>query len=300
LSFLKTVGVFAVVLCLVVAGGCRKSAPLKGLAKERRGFKTLLLNLNQAPGSMVRIPPPEGAVEVTYPSGKLKLNAWVSPDPKDGKRHPAVVFLHTDFAVSFTDWEMTQAIYARQGFIVMVPQFRGEHHNPGYFEMMYGEVDDAVAAGEYLARLPYVEPEDIFLAGHHMGGQLALLVAETPSVYRAVAGFSVETDHKVLARRLATIVPYDKDNPRELELRSPLVHTRHLQMTAYLYASTAEDQAIATSQEFARMAQHNTQLAFATVYRGSPVSYLPIAMSDSVLKFRDEIKWRKKKSEPSE
>jgi dipeptidyl aminopeptidase/acylaminoacyl peptidase len=43
----------------------------------------------------------------------------------------------------------------------MTPTLRGENGNPGNFECFYGEVDDVIAAGRYLATLPYVDPKHI-------------------------------------------------------------------------------------------------------------------------------------------
>ncbi len=50
----------------------------------------------------------------------------------------------------------------------------GENDNPGQFELFYGEVDDAVAAIDYLRSVPYVDPSRIYLAGHSTGGSITL------------------------------------------------------------------------------------------------------------------------------
>jgi dipeptidyl aminopeptidase/acylaminoacyl peptidase len=47
-----------------------------------------------------------------------------------------------------------------------------------------------IAAGQYLATLPYVDPARIYLAGHSVGGTLALLASEMPSPYAAIAAYS--------------------------------------------------------------------------------------------------------------
>jgi hypothetical protein len=40
---------------------------------------------------------------------------------------------------------------------MMFPSLRGGNDNPGAREGFYGEVDDVVAASEFLARQPYVD-----------------------------------------------------------------------------------------------------------------------------------------------
>jgi hypothetical protein len=51
---------------------------------------------------------PAGADEIEYQSGELILKAFVTPDPGDGREHPAVLFLHGSFAFGGDDWDMPQ------------------------------------------------------------------------------------------------------------------------------------------------------------------------------------------------
>ena len=43
---------------------------------------------------------------------------------------------------------------------------RGENGQPGAFSMFYDEVEDVLAAAEYLAKLPDVDPARVFVSGH--------------------------------------------------------------------------------------------------------------------------------------
>jgi hypothetical protein len=85
--------------------------------------------------------PPEARV-LLYQSGELKLKAWVSPDPKDGVRRPAVVYLHGNFVFEPRHWDAAKP-YRDAGFATMTPMVRGENGNPGNFECFYGEVEVA-------------------------------------------------------------------------------------------------------------------------------------------------------------
>ncbi|WP_044966340.1 hypothetical protein [Sorangium cellulosum] len=67
-------------------------------AEARAKFKTKLISTDPAPQSYQNVPPPPGAREISYLSGGLKLKAWVSEPPADGRRLPAVLFLHGGFA----------------------------------------------------------------------------------------------------------------------------------------------------------------------------------------------------------
>ena len=73
------------------------------------------------------------------------------------------------------------AAYRRAGIVMMYPSLRGGNDNPGRREGFLGEVDDILAAAEYLARESYVDPGRIYLGGHSTGGTLAMLAAEMPN-----------------------------------------------------------------------------------------------------------------------
>lgn len=170
----------AIVSASVLTASCKRQAGTTAapsvapdLAAERAGFTTHLLRHGPSPESIESIDPtlhaPLDAAEIEYPSGGPSLKAWISLPPTDGKRHPAVVFLHGNFVFEMRQWTGTSA-YRDAGFVVLTPMLRGENGNPGEFQMMYGEVDDVVAAGRYLASLPCVDGSRVFLAGHSVGG----------------------------------------------------------------------------------------------------------------------------------
>lgn len=117
--------------------------------------------------------PPAGVSTVEFPSGDLRLKAWVNaPRADHAKKRPAVVFLHGGFGFGKEDWDMTKP-YRDAGFAVLAPMLRGENGQAGVYTLFYDEVDDVLAAGEYLRKQPYVDGERLFVAGHSVGGTLA-------------------------------------------------------------------------------------------------------------------------------
>lgn len=106
---------------------------------------------------------------------------------------------------------------------MMVPSFRGENNNPGKYEMFYGEIDDIESARKYLASLPYVDPNRIYLAGHSTGGTRALLASENSTGFRAVFSLGGIPDLKsrVDMGNMMVAVPFNQNNPEEFRLRSP-------------------------------------------------------------------------------
>src|SRR5690606_37405015 len=94
--------------------------------------------------------PPPGVSRVAYPSGELELAAWyaVPLGASSGRSAPALVYFHGDFAFGPDDFEAVRP-FLEAGYVVMTPTLRGENGNPGDFELLWGEIDDARAAIEW-------------------------------------------------------------------------------------------------------------------------------------------------------
>src|SRR5436305_720847 len=128
--------------------------------------------------------------------------AYLSPDPRDGKKHPAIIWITGGDCNSIGDvWtpeprdnDQTAAAYRKAGILMMFPSLRGGNVNPGVREGFLGEVDDVLAAADFLAQQTYVEPGRIYLGGHSTGGTLVLLVAECSDRFRAVFSFGPVSD----------------------------------------------------------------------------------------------------------
>ena len=140
----------------------------------RQRFHTRLVRVGASPQREVfTLRPPDYVEEVTYPSGDLHLKAWISGHGQTDEKLPAVLFLHGGFEFGAADWDMALP-YWEAGFVVMAPMLRGENGQHGTFSFLYNEVDDVLAAAEYLANRPEVDSTRIYLAGHSAGGTLTL------------------------------------------------------------------------------------------------------------------------------
>jgi poly(3-hydroxybutyrate) depolymerase len=86
------------------------------------------------------------------------------------------------------------------------------------FSYFYDEVDDVLAAGEYLSKQPYVDANRVFVAGHSVGGTMALLAAMASKRFLAGASFEgVCYEPQFVTRGKA--MPFDSTDPREIQLR---------------------------------------------------------------------------------
>jgi dipeptidyl aminopeptidase/acylaminoacyl peptidase len=213
---------------LLTLAGCSLRQPLaqrsQTLAEARKGFTPHPTGTRS--GEPVEGPPPNTVHIVSYPSAGKQLAAYLSTEPGDGKRHPAIVWITGGDCNTIGDvWspaqpdnDQTAGIFRSVGIVTMYPSLRGGNQNPGVREGFYGEVDDVIAAGKALRALPYVDPQRVYLGGHSTGGTLALLVAEMTDEFRGVFAFGAVDD---VSGYPSEYVPFDTKNPREVELRSP-------------------------------------------------------------------------------
>lgn len=224
---------------------------------DRSSFETNLIKRIPAPQKYTDELPPAGAREVFYESGDLRLKAWLSDRPSDDNKHPAVVFAHGGFSFGGSGWEDGQE-FINQGFVLMTPMLRGENGNPGNFEYFYGEVDDLVAAADYLANLSYVDSNRIFLCGHSVGGTLSILTSLMPSRYRAIASFGgmPNTEYLILHGRYP--IPFDSKNKKEFELRSATYYPDSIITPLFLYVGDQGEKALKDySESFANRERMN-------------------------------------------
>jgi dienelactone hydrolase len=217
------------VLPLVVLAGCfAEPTPVQekvSLSQARAGFKSKLV-----PRSLERdpVPEPPGSLfrTVAFDSPAGKLAGYLSQSADDGTKHPAIIWITGGDCNSIGDiWsdapasnDQTASAFRKAGIIMFFPSLRGGNQNPGTKEGFLGEVDDVLAAADFLARQPAVNTERIYLGGHSTGGTLVLLVAETTDRFRAVFSFGPASD---VGNYPAEFTPFDTSNPREIALRSP-------------------------------------------------------------------------------
>ncbi len=210
----------------------------KKLGDARLGFRTTLGA--PARGRPLPDPPAELFIRSDYDSpGVGRLPAWVTPDPRDGEKHPAIVWITGGESNSLDDFwteggaenDQSASAFRRAGMIMMFPTLRGGNTNPGRKEYFLGEVDDVIAAGRHLAELSYVDR--VFIGGHSTGGTLVLLVAESTQDFEGFFAFGPVSDPLRYGREL---LPFDLDagDPREHELRAPIYWLESIVTPTYI------------------------------------------------------------------
>lgn len=216
------VGSSLVLGCASTSRGSKAPAR-RSWAERRAEFRTRLRALGPAPGEWKPQATPEGAREVRLPGATGELLAWYAAPP-GAVKVPALVYFHGEFSLARWDFNQVRPFLAA-GFAVLTPSLRGENGNPGAFELLMGEVDDAVAAVRWIAGRPEVDASRIYTLGHSVGGGVSGLLSLVPDVPVAVTGsvggvYSVRTFGKWASDPgTAPLVRFDPTNRDETELR---------------------------------------------------------------------------------
>lgn len=258
----------AIVLgCCLVIGllGCKPSnagdpfaaaSSGKTLLEAREGFGS---NIEPPRGRKTPPPKPTRYFElVQYESPVGNLWAYLTPDPQDGKKHPAIIWITGGDCNTIGDvWsraprsnDQTARAFREAGVVMMFPSLRGGNDNPGKREGFFGEVEDIIYAGEALSTLPYVDPQRIYLGGHSTGGTMVLLVAASTEQFRAVFSFGPVHDVQYYPK---DFLPFSTANPKELELRAPERWLHAIKTPTFVIEGSGGNAA-----DLARMRQRNS------------------------------------------
>jgi len=260
----------------------KSATSTEDMASARKLFVTKLRVREAAPQNYQNHRPPLGVEQVEYTSGDLRLKGWLSKDAGDGKKRPAVVFLHGGWAFDSSDWKDAEP-FAKAGFVLFMPMLRGENGNPGIHESFLGEVDDAIAAGRFVSLLANVDGDNVFVAGHSVGGVLTCLVTMLPSLYKAAAALDGYVDMESWTAR--SPVPYDRNERQEVRMRNPMAFVASIRCPLRLYAGDGALQVNALLAAKARQAGKTCELV---VVRGGHQEMVAPAVQKTIAWFHEQ------------
>jgi len=193
---------------------------------------------------------------VHFPSkdGKWTISAFVYvPNnlPRNGE-HPAIVFVHGGpTAQTMNSFNRFVQYMANQGYLVIAPNYRGstgygkEFQQSNLFDMGGGDLQDVLAAADWIKQTGYVDPKKLILMGGSYGGYLTMMgVTKAPDLWAAgipivpfVNWFTeIQNEDPVLQQSdLATMGDPVKDKAR-YEDRSPINFVDQIKAPLYLLA----------------------------------------------------------------
>lgn len=226
--------------CLVQLASHANAQPAQesALVQARQGFTTKIIRQGE---KYPAIPaPPAGVFDrVKYKSPVGLLSAYVTPKPAGDGKYPAIIWITGGDSNSLDEmWtpkprdnDQSAAAYRRPGLVLMLPSLRGGNDNPGQRESFYGEVDDVIAAADYLASLPYVDPKRIYLGGHSTGGTLVLLVGASTNKFRGIFAFGPVASASYYGKNYNY---YDLKDMEEVKRRAPILWLNSVRSETYV------------------------------------------------------------------
>ncbi len=241
-----------------VAAEPSSAAQQEGQAEEHtfslvaaRAAITTQLARSQSPN--VAPTPPEGVFEmVRYPAPMGDSPAYITPVRDDGP-HPAILWISGGFNWGLYDGMWTEgprendqsgAVLLGQDLVVMRAALRGQTGSPGNPECFLGEVDDVLAAADFLAARPDVDPDRVYIGGHSTGGVVALLALESTDRFAAGFAFGPESDPAEYNRNCPP-----RDLPAdELRARAPIHWIDEVTTPTWIVEGAERGNAAATLQ----------------------------------------------------
>lgn len=290
---------------LGMTAGCRPKAAKTGVGvaaayspwmQRRAAHATKLRVDGPSPGEFTPGFVPEGMSEVRYSSGDLELLAWlaVPSGVEPAGAAPGVVYFHGAFALGPKD-ALAVRPFVDAGFVVLMPALRGENGNPGRLELLYAEVDDAVAAVRFLGARPEVDPDHLYAVGHSIGGGLAALVALRPDapvrMTASVVGLYVPETFQRWSRSEgnAEIVRFDPFDPNEGPLRTLAGNVRDVAHPHLAYVGDEDTWFHPNAERVRTEAERWKTPVTVTMVPGDHMTCLPAALDQFALAIQADL-----------
>jgi dipeptidyl aminopeptidase/acylaminoacyl peptidase len=193
---------------------------------------------------------------VHYPSkdGKWTISAFVYVPynlPRNGE-HPAIVYVHGGpTAQTMNSFNRFVQYMANQGYIVIAPNYRGstgygkEFQQANLFDMGGGDLQDVLAAADWIKQTGYVDPKKLILMGGSYGGYMTMMgVTKAPELWAAgvpivpfVNWFTeIQNEDPVLQQSDLATMGDPVKNKALYEDRSPINFVDQIKAPLYLLA----------------------------------------------------------------
>ena len=227
---------------------------------EARKNVTTVLTIKDTQRFALPKPPASLFVKVQYPSPVGTLSAFMTPLPKvvnpaknkaktamvATTKRPAIIWLTGGDSNTLSDFwlegtpgnDQSGAAYRKADIVMLFPTLRGGNiGNPGTKEALFGEVDDVLAAADFLAAQPGIDPARIYLGGHSTGGTLALLSAQSSDRFCGVFAFGPVAHIETYQGQLLP-VNFKNYPDAEARMRSPIYWMNSIRSNVYVLEGT--------------------------------------------------------------
>jgi dipeptidyl aminopeptidase/acylaminoacyl peptidase len=149
-----------------------------------------------------RLVSPEKVAYQSFDGRSIRAYLYKPPLIRQGERFPGLLWIHGGPTSQWFDAFYPHIQYfAQQGYVVLLPNIRGSSGYGKEFEDLnnqdwgHDDLQDAVAAAEYLKTLDCVHPDKMAITGTSYGGCLSMsAVCFAPGVFQAAIPMSGYAD----------------------------------------------------------------------------------------------------------
>ena len=172
--------------------------------------------------------------KITYLSDRLKINGFMVKPKKKGK-YPCIIYNrggNRDFgALKIDHVAIRLGQIAKEGYVVIASQYRGNGGSEGKEEFGGREVNDVIILTEVLKEIEDADTSKIGMYGWSRGGMMTYIaLTKTDKIKAAVVGGAVSDSYAIIKDRpeletyvISELVPnYAENRDTELEKRSAI------------------------------------------------------------------------------
>lgn len=210
--------------------------------------------------------------------GGLRLGALLYKPREAQGKSPLIVLGHGGFRGIPLEYRRLAEALAKVGYVVYVPEFRGQGQSEGNIEYAAGEVLDFLSALEVAKKLDGVDANRVGLVGGGHGGTVVLLALARAEGIACAATISAPTDLVALVREVPAF-------ERELKLLKASVSPGDInalrQRSPIYYAAGVQVPVLILHGEKDRMVPAKSAEGYAAVLRnrGKEVQYIKYALA---------------------
>ncbi|HLJ25472.1 MAG TPA: S9 family peptidase [Candidatus Angelobacter sp.] len=224
---------------------------------------------------------------VHYPSqdGKWEISAYVYV-PYNAERNAqnaAIVYIHGGpTSQTVNSFNRNVQYLVNQGYFIIAPNYRGstgygkEFMDANRFDMGGGDLQDVIAAAEWIKKTGYIDPKKVAVMGGSYGGYLSMMaVTKAPDLWAAgvpivpfVNWFTEVENEDPLLREydLATMGDPIKDKQRYMD-RSPINFVDQIKAPLLILAGGHDPRCPSTeSEQVAKAVQKRNGVAELKIY----------------------------------
>jgi dipeptidyl aminopeptidase/acylaminoacyl peptidase len=142
--------------------------------------------------------------KLTYSSQKLKVIAYLyKPKDLQGQKYPAIIYNRGSYIRGDIGYELAPFLHrlAREGFVIVVPMYRGSDGSGGRDEMGGDDVNDLLNVLPLAKSLGFVDINNLFMYGESRGGMMTLQAIKYGFPLKAAATFGAFTDLDALMKQ---------------------------------------------------------------------------------------------------